>query len=123
MNRTAEFILGLIGGITGVIASCTALISGLVLTGIGAFDADPMFANYYGLGLLFASIVVFFIAVFGIVAACLLKRNPKVWGILLIIAGGIGFVLIQLLWIVPGVLLIISGIMCVSRKTSPYDDF
>ncbi|MBC1603903.1 DUF4064 domain-containing protein [Paenilisteria rocourtiae] len=122
MNRTAEFVLGLVGGITGVIASITATIFGFFIIGVAAIVPEDTFQGLFSVGMMAAGVLVFFMSVFAIVAACLIKANPKLWGIMLIIVGGVGFILIQLLWIVPGVLLLISGIMCVSRKP-PYEDF
>ncbi|MBC1934841.1 DUF4064 domain-containing protein [Listeria grandensis] len=121
MSRTAEFVLGLIGGITGIIASATTILVGLAITAASAVTLENI-DGFFGIGALAVGVLVFLMSVFAIVAACLIKANPKVWGIILIIIGGVGFVLIQLLWIVPGALLLISGIMCVFRKPS-YEDF
>ncbi|EHC6545827.1 DUF4064 domain-containing protein, partial [Listeria monocytogenes] len=51
-----------------------------------------------------------------IIFAVLIKRNAKVFGILTLVAGIGGFFLVNLLWIVPGVLAVIAGIMCLARK-------
>ncbi|EUJ51656.1 hypothetical protein PROCOU_02249 [Listeria rocourtiae FSL F6-920] len=92
------------------------------IIGVAAIVPEDTFQGLFSVGMMAAGVLVFFMSVFAIVAACLIKANPKLWGIMLIIVGGVGFILIQLLWIVPGVLLLISGIMCVSRKP-PYEDF
>ncbi|MBC6309480.1 DUF4064 domain-containing protein [Listeria sp. FSL L7-1582] len=121
MNRTAEFVLGLIGGITGVIASGTAMLLGVFMTAASAVTLED-FGSFFGLGAIAAGVLVFLMSVFAIVATCLIKTNVKFWGIMLIIIGGVGFILIQFIWVVPGVLLLISGIMCVARKPQ-YEDF
>ncbi|AQY51264.1 hypothetical protein PWEIH_11590 [Listeria weihenstephanensis FSL R9-0317] len=121
MNRTAEFVLGLIGGITGIIAAGTTMLAGLFMTAASVATMED-FGSLFGFGAIAFGVLIFLMSGFAIVASCLIKANAKLWGIILIIIGGVGFVLIQLLWIVPGVLLLISGIMCVSRKP-PYEDF
>ncbi|EFR91539.1 conserved hypothetical protein, partial [Listeria innocua FSL S4-378] len=55
-----------------------------------------------------------------IVFAVLIKRNAKVFGILTLVAGVGGFFLVSLLWIVPGVLAVIAGIMCLARKVQTF---
>ncbi|KGL38525.1 hypothetical protein BMT55_11915 [Listeria newyorkensis] len=122
MTRTAEFVLGLIGGITGVIASIVTIVFGFFMVGIAAIMPEDVWSGLFSFGMMGMGVLVFFMSGFAIVAACMIKSNPKAWGIGLIIVGGAGFILIQLLWIVPGALLLISGIMCVSRKPS-YEDF
>ncbi len=62
------------------------------------------------------SIVTLVLGIALIVFAVLIKRNAKLFGILTLVAGAIGFFLVGLLWIVPGILAIIAGIMCLARK-------
>ncbi|MBC2137586.1 DUF4064 domain-containing protein [Listeria innocua] len=68
-----------------------------------------------GLTVIF-SIIALVLGIALIVFAVLIKRNAKVFGILTLVAGAVGFFLAGLLWIVPGVLAIIAGIMCLARK-------
>lgn len=55
------------------------------------------------------SIVTLVLGIALIVFAVLIKRNAKLFGILTMVAGAVGFFL-------AGVLAIIAGIMCLARK-------
>ncbi|MBC2137504.1 DUF4064 domain-containing protein [Listeria innocua] len=124
--RKTEFILALIAGITGVIAGITGIASGGILaafsgseelsnaTSMTATDSEVLVAAG-GLTVIF-SIIALVLGIALIVFAVLIKRNAKLFGILTLAAGAVGFFLAGLLWIVPGVLAIIAGIMCLARK-------
>ncbi|MBC1353772.1 DUF4064 domain-containing protein [Listeria innocua] len=124
--RKTEFILALIAGITGVIAGITGIASGGILaafsgseelsnaTSMTAADSEELVAAG-GFAIIF-SIIVLVLGIALIVFAVLIKRNAKLFGILTLVAGAVGFFLAGLLWIVPGVLAIIVGIMCLARK-------
>ncbi|EBF5204907.1 DUF4064 domain-containing protein [Listeria monocytogenes] len=124
--RKTEFILALIAGITGVIAGITGIASGGILaafsgseelsnaTSMTATDSEVLVAAG-GFAIIF-SIIALVLGIALLVFAVLIKRNAKVFGILTLVAGAVGFFLVGLLWIVPGVLAIIAGIMCLARK-------
>ncbi|MBC1904752.1 DUF4064 domain-containing protein [Listeria innocua] len=124
--RKIEFILALIAGITGVIAGITGIASGGILaafsgseelsnaTSMTATDSEVLVAAG-GFAIIF-SIIALVLGIALLVFAVLIKRNVKVFGILTLVAGAVGFFLVGLLWIVPGVLAIIAGIMCLVRK-------
>ncbi|MBC2237869.1 DUF4064 domain-containing protein [Listeria innocua] len=124
--RKTEFILALIAGITGIIAGITGIASGGILaafsgseelsnaTSMTAADSEALVAAG-GFAIIF-SIIVLVLGIALIVFAVLIKRNAKLFGILTLVAGAVGFFLVGLLWIVPGVLAIIAGIMCLARN-------
>jgi hypothetical protein len=107
MKRTAEFVLGLLGGIFGVIGATFALFVG----GIGAaFNAEGA-GTVSGLG--WAAVVF---SILGIVASVMVRSRPKASGIMFLIAGIGGIISISAAYILPGVLLIIAGILSLARK-------
>ncbi|MBC1385596.1 DUF4064 domain-containing protein [Listeria innocua] len=124
--RKIEFILALIAGITGIIAGITGIASGGILaafsgseelsnaTSMTTTDSEVLVAAG-GFAIIF-SIIALVLGIALIVFAVLIKRNAKVFGILTLVVGAVGFFLVGLLWIVPGVLAIIAGIMCLARK-------
>ncbi|MBC1353856.1 DUF4064 domain-containing protein [Listeria innocua] len=124
--RKIEFILALVAGITGVIAGITGIASGGILaafsgseelsnaTSMTAADSEALVAA--GDFAIIFSIIALVLGIALIVFAVLIKRNAKVFGILTLVVGAVGFFLVGLLWIVPGVLAIIASIMCLARK-------
>ncbi len=107
MNRTAEFVLGLLGGIFGFISSGFALFVG----GVGqAFKAEG-YETVSGLG--WAAVVF---SILGIVAAAMVRNKPKLSGIIFLISGIGGIISVSAAYILPGVLLIIAGILSLIRR-------
>ncbi len=77
MKRTAEFVLGLIGGIFGIICAFVALLIG----GMGAtFEADG--ANTI-IGLGWGAVAL---SVLGIVGSVMVRSKAKVGGIMMTVA-------------------------------------
>ncbi|KAA6451219.1 DUF4064 domain-containing protein [Bacillus swezeyi] len=107
MKRTTEFVLGLIGGIFGFIGAFIALMIG----GIDASFSSSGTSQIIGLG--WGAV---FLSILGIVASVLVKSKPKLGGILLIVSAVGGFICIFMFYILPGVLLLIAGIMGLVRK-------
>ncbi|EEL19585.1 MULTISPECIES: DUF4064 domain-containing protein [Bacillus] len=107
MKRTAEFVLGLIGGIFGIICAFVALLIG----GMGAaFEADG--ANTI-IGLGWGAVAL---SVLGIVGSVMVRSKAKVGGIMMTVAAIGGFICISLIYLLPGVLLLIGGLMGIFRK-------
>lgn len=121
MKRTTEFVLGLIGGIFGAGA-------GLLLVAGGIFGqaymdmmdeaesvamVDSTWITISGGLLLLLSIAAIIFAV-----PSLIRKNHVLSGIIQLIAGVGGFFLASLLWLVPGILMIVSGVLCF-RKPQP----
>lgn len=105
MKRTTEFVLGLIGGIFGIICAFIALMIG----GMGAaFEgADSI------IGLGWGAVAL---SILGIVGCVVVKKNAKVGGIMMTVASIGGFICISIFYLLPGVLLLIGGLMGIFRK-------
>lgn len=107
MKRTTEFVLGLIGGIFGILCAFIALFIG----GVGAaVEADG--ANQV-IGLGWAAVAL---SILGIVGCIIVKSKAKVGGIMMTIAAIGGFICISVIYLLPGVLLLIGGLMGIFRK-------
>ncbi|EEK52352.1 DUF4064 domain-containing protein [Bacillus cereus ATCC 10876] len=107
MKRTAEFVLGLIGGIFGIICAFIALLIG----GMGAaFEADG--ANTV-IGLGWGAVAL---SILGIVGSVMVRSKAKVGGIMMTVAAIGGFICISIIYLLPGVLLLIGGLMGIFRK-------
>lgn len=107
MKRTAEFVLGLIGGIFGIICAFIALLIG----GMGAaFEADG--ANTI-IGLGWGAVGL---SILGIVGSVMVRSKAKVGGIMMTVAAIGGFICISIVYLLPGVLLLIGGLMGIFRK-------
>ncbi|CAI8822443.1 DUF4064 domain-containing protein [Bacillus pseudomycoides] len=107
MKRTTEFVLGLIGGIFGILCAFIALFIG----GIGAaFEAEGA-DSIIGLG--WDAVAL---SILGIVGSVVVKKNAKAGGIMMTIASIGGFICISIVYILPGVLLLIGGLMGIFRK-------
>ncbi|HAP8550517.1 TPA: DUF4064 domain-containing protein, partial [Enterococcus faecium] len=120
-KRKTEFILILISGITGILCSLLALMGGMFLSSIDSTTLNTteltskdidMLVNLSGNVVLFGGItLVFSIMIF--IIGFLVRKNQKtvVYGISLLILSIIPFFLLTLLWVIPGVLGIIAGLM------------
>ncbi|WP_436866598.1 DUF4064 domain-containing protein [Bacillus fungorum] len=107
MKRTTEFVLGLIGGIFGIICAFIALMIG----GMGAaFEADG--ANTI-IGLGWGAVGL---SILGIVGSVMVKSKAKAGGIMMTVAAIGGFICISAIYLLPGVLLLIGGLMGIFRK-------
>ncbi|EJQ14778.1 MULTISPECIES: DUF4064 domain-containing protein [Bacillus] len=107
MKRTAEFVLGLIGGIFGILCAFIALFIG----GLGsALEADG--ANTV-IGLGWGAVAL---SILGIVGSVMVRSKAKVGGIMMTVAAIGGFICISLIYLLPGVLLLIGGLMGIFRK-------
>lgn len=105
MKRTPEFVLGLIGSIWAMlIAIGTTFISGFAPVTNG-FAGAAMITNIIGL----------ISAICAVIFACLVNSKTKASGIVMAICGVVVF-LTNFLQIIPAILLVIAGIMCLARK-------
>ncbi|EJG4805292.1 DUF4064 domain-containing protein [Listeria innocua] len=128
--RKPEFILTLIAGITGIIAGITGIAGGGLLAALSGSEelsgtatmstTDTEALAAAGGFAVILSAIALVIGIALIVFAVLIKRNAKIFGILTLVAGVGGFFLVSLLWIVPGVLAVIAGIMCLARKVQTF---
>ncbi|MCU5023751.1 DUF4064 domain-containing protein [Bacillus cereus] len=107
MKRTVEFVLGLIGGVFGIICAFVALLIG----GMGAaFEANG--ANTV-IGLGWGAVAL---SILGIVGSVMVRSKAKVGGIMMTVAAIGGFICISIIYLLPGVLLLIGGLMGIFRK-------
>lgn len=106
-KRTAEFVLGLLGGIFGFFGAFL----GLIVGGIGsAFKASGASTISY-----LAGFAIIF-SIIGIVGAALVKSKPKLGGWFMIVSAVGGLICISLFYLLPFVLLLIGGLMALIRK-------
>lgn len=102
MKRTAEFVLGLVGGIIGILLSVVGLFFGF----IGFLAEDPAVASW----VLLISFGFLIIQVAALVMSCLVNRmEHKLFGGLMIACGILSFPISLFLMFVPSVLYIIAG--------------
>lgn len=105
MKRTAEFVLGLIGSIWAIlIAMGTIFISGFAPV-TNELAGTAMITNSIGL----------ISAICAVIFACLVNSKTKVSGIIMTVCGIVVF-LTNFIQIIPAILLIIAGVMCLTRK-------
>lgn len=104
MKRTPEFVLGLIGSIMATVTNA------LFVVVVGFLSVTSEASQVWGvfwIGLL--------LSIVAIVMSCLVNRMAKICGVFLIILA----IMIEIfnLWnIIPFILLLIAGIMCLARK-------
>ncbi|MBO1625255.1 DUF4064 domain-containing protein [Bacillus arachidis] len=107
MKRTTEFVLGLIGGIFGILCAFLVIFFG----GLGsAFEADG--ANQ----LMTQGWIAVLLSILGIVGSVIVKGKAKIGGAMMTVASIGGFICISAFYILPGILLIIGGLMGLLRK-------
>jgi ribosomal protein S27AE len=106
-ERTAEFILGLIGGIFGILAVPGLLFLGAVSRYFGGPDTILMWAVGGGI-----------LSIIGLIGAAFVKSRPKAAGAIMLISGFLGLFLALGLWI-GALLLIVAGIVALIRKEKP----
>jgi hypothetical protein len=101
-SRTAEFVLGLIGGCIGIICSIIAMFIGSVGQALEASGASTI--SNLGVAALLFSIT-------GIVGGTIARSNGKLGSTLLIVSSICGIISISFFYILPGILLFIGGIV------------
>jgi len=107
MKRTTEFVLGLIGGIIGLFSAMAVLL-------IGGIDAAFSSSGTSDLGGLGWSAMLF--SVLGIIGSIVVKRKAKLGGTFMTIAAIAGIISVSMFYVIPGILLIIGGLMGLFRK-------
>jgi hypothetical protein len=107
LKRTAEFVLGLIGGIFGVLAGLFLVFVGGVASAMEVKEGNIVS------GVAWISILL---SILGIIGSCMVKKKTVLASIFMLIAGIAGFFCTGLFFIVPGALLLIAGIMGLARK-------
>lgn len=100
MKRTTEFVLGLIGGIFGFGGAFFAIFFGAVDKAInGSSEVSSL-----GWSALLASI-------FGIIGSIVVKFKAKVGGVMMLISAIWGVISVSLFYVLPGLLLLLAGLL------------
>lgn len=60
--------------------------------------------------------LTFYLSVIGFIGGAIVSQKPKIGGILMLLSGIGGFMAVSLAYIVAGPLLIIAGILALTRK-------
>lgn len=107
MGRTAEFVLGLIGGIIGFFAAGFAIAFGGLGKALQAEGASTV-STLGWVAVLFSAI--------GIVGAVLVYKHPRIAGTIMLVAGVGGLICIGAFYILPFVLFVIGGLMALIKK-------
>ncbi len=105
MKRTTEFVLGLLGGIFGFGAAFFALFFGAV------DEAVSGSSEVIGLG--WAALLF---SVLAIVGSIVVKFKAKAGGIMMLVSAIGGVISVSLFYVLPGLLLLIAGLMGMIRK-------
>lgn len=107
INRTAEFSLGLVGGIVGAVVAVLAILMGGAEATVNEIENSSIVA--FGWAAVFLSFV-------GIGGSIIVRNKPKLGGMLMLIAAIGGFFCIYMFYVMPGVLLAIAGLSGLFRK-------
>jgi hypothetical protein len=108
ISRLSEMILGISGSVVGIAISVQVLFLGSImsfLTGIGEL------ANLETRG--FFALVL---SVFGFIGGAISSRDSGLAGLLMILAGGGGFIAINIGYAISGPLLITAGILSLMKE-------
>ncbi len=105
-------LVGIIGGVIGLIVGIGAAIFTLFLGGLGSM------AGVSGSGkIIIAGILLFIFALIGLIGGALSDSNPKKGGLLMLIGGLGGFLSgWGIIWLFPGILLLIGGFLTLREK-------
>ncbi|MEK3709360.1 hypothetical protein NST16_04850 [Bacillus sp. FSL K6-1005] len=111
MKRTIEFFLSLTGSLFGVVASILAL-------GIAYLDLFFHLIRYFEMtsDLLVGAWGSLIFSCVGFTASIVVLFKPRLSSVLLFISGIGGLICIDWFYLIPAVLMIISGIMVFVRK-------
>ncbi|HLR79548.1 MAG TPA: DUF4064 domain-containing protein [Bacillota bacterium] len=113
MNRTAEFVLGLIGGLFGFLGAILALLIG----GVDSAFNESGTSDIIGLGW-----GAFLFSTLAIIGSVVVRSKPKLGGVFLLIAAIGGLISISMFYLIPAILLAIAGIMAFVRKDKTKTD-
>ncbi|MBZ9570103.1 hypothetical protein KQY27_00855 [Methanobrevibacter sp. TMH8] len=100
-SRTAELVLGIIGGVFGLIGATAALFLG------AGFNVDSAMTG--GLFSILFSIIA-------IIAVVFISKNPKIISIVLILSALVIFITSGLFGFLGAILILIAGILGLVRK-------
>jgi hypothetical protein len=106
LNRTTEFVLALIGGIFGLLLSLSYVLFGGVglVSGVEEAQQGGMVITVAGILLLIGTVASMILS-----KPSQIQKHHKWSGGVTLATGILGFFVAFFLWLIPGVLLIISG--------------
>ena len=110
MSRTAELVLGIIGGIFGILAAIFVIGATGFFESLGVAESSEASVMYGrgGIGLLLGCI--------GIIGAVVVNRNNKVAGGLMLLSAVGGLFAVGLFWSVSFILLLVGGLLAFRSK-------
>ncbi|MFL2062922.1 DUF4064 domain-containing protein [Latilactobacillus sakei] len=106
-SRTAEMVLGILGGVFGIIAGVFSFFMGGIDSAMNSTSSSSLFG--LGIGCIIASIVA-------IILVCMINKNRVVMGWIIIVCGVLNIIFVSAFGILSGVLIIIAGILALVRK-------
>lgn len=111
MKRRAEFVLGIIAGILGVLAG---LFDGVIGGFMNLMPMNSMMGieNYF---LEKTGTILVVLSILGIVGAIIASSNNVLAGVFMLIAGFGGFLIAMFLYMLPAILFTVAGLMCLLR--------
>lgn len=107
MKRTTEFVVGLIGSILGII-------NGIFVLSLGALGTVLKTNVIKGSIILGLCAILF--SILGIIGVYKVKNEVKFGGWLMTIAAVGGMISISIFYILPGILLIVAGLIALIKK-------
>ncbi|WIE01497.1 DUF4064 domain-containing protein [Latilactobacillus curvatus] len=106
-SRTAEMVLGIVGGVFGIIAGVFSFFMGGIDSAMNSTSSSSLFG--LGIGCIIASIVA-------IILVCMINKNRVVMGWIIIVCGVLNIIFVSAFGILSGALIIIAGILALVRK-------
>ncbi len=110
VKRKTEFLLGLTGGIMGIFFSFFSLLIDNLSRALKVESIN---------GIVELNWVAITLSVIGILGCFIVTSKAKIGGSLMITAAIGGFICISLFYLLPGSLLLVGGLMGISRKEKP----
>jgi hypothetical protein len=107
LTRTAELVLGIIGGIFGLLGAGAALFIGGLGSVFGAGGAEAI------IGLGWLAIVA---SIIGLVGAGIVKGRARAGGALMIVSAILGLIAVSFAYLLATILLGIAGLLALFRK-------
>ncbi|MEJ1313629.1 DUF4064 domain-containing protein [Latilactobacillus sakei] len=102
-SRTAEMVLGILGGVFGIIAGVFSFFMGGIDSAMNSTSSSSLFG--LGIGCIIASIVA-------IILVCMINKNRVVMGWIIIVCGVLNIIFVSAFGILSGVLIIIAWYSC-----------
>jgi len=104
MKHKAEFTLGLLGGVLGILSGI--LIMKTDLFKVVAGDKE---------GALLTGMFVILCSVFAVIASLFIERKPREASMMFLVSGALGLLIFSFLYAVQFVLLLIAGILALTK--------